>query len=301
MRFFRYLLPILIFGLVSALGQSSAQGTKLRIYVAPLSEGADPIKAELKEALRARMEEGLAATKVFAVETRLSGEVDAIVDELAYVKRAKEKSIDLIVFPVVDSITCFREARPITAMPGKYNQKAKCSSIIRVRVVSPKTDELRASFELDEILDKPLGVIDQLELAPTADQFAFPGDDFGNALRFPVTVDARSREFIELARKLSESLADQIYEDAYPPEVIEVIGDNIYISRGDRGGFKVGDVMRIYSKTGKVLYHPVTGEKLGEATVALGTVRLIESYDDYSVGIAEDLKGLIEKGAVVRR
>lgn len=280
---------------------ASAETKKLRLYVAPIGDGADPVAAELKEALRARIEEGLAATKVFAVETRLENEAQAIIDERAYVKRIQSKSIDLIIFPVVDSLSCFREARPITAMPGKYNQKSKCSSIMRVRVISPSSDELRMSFELDESQEKALGVVDQLELTQTANQFAYPNDEFGNALRFPVSIEAQSREFVELARELSKSLADHVYEDAYPPEIIEVIGDQVYVSRGERGGFRVGDLVDVHSRTGRILYHPVTGEKIGEATVKLGTVRLTESYDDYSVGKAETLSGVIEVGAIVRR
>ena len=280
---------------------SFAETQKLRLYVAPIVDGADPVKAELKEALRARIEEGLAATKVFAIETRLENEAQAIVDERAYVKRAQSKSIDLIIFPVVDSLSCSREARPITAMPGKYNLKSKCSSIMRVRVISPASDELRMSFELDETEEKSLGVVDQRELASTASQFAFPENDYGNALRFSVSMDSQSRDFVELARRTSAALANRVYEDAYPPEIIEVIGDQVYISRGERGGFKVGDVVNVFARTGRILYHPVTREKIGEAAVGLGAVKITESYDDYSVGKAESVTSVLEVGSVVRR
>lgn len=294
---------VLLFGVSLALSMSAfAQdgGKEIRLYVAPIEVGIDPIHVELREALRSRIEEGLAATKVFTIETRLEGEANAILDESAYVARAKSKSIDLIIFPVVDSLSCYNEARPITAMPGKYNNKAKCDSILRVRVISPKTDELRMSFELDEKLEKRLGVLDQMELRSASYQVADPQDEYANMYRSPVIMNTGSREFVELAQLLSASLANRIYEDAYPPEVIEMVADQLYISRGTRGGFNVGDVLTIQSKTGKILYHPVTKKKLGEATVKLGSVELIEAYDDYSVGTFDGDISAVQIGAVVR-
>lgn len=266
---------------------------KQRLYVAPLQTGADYVDPALFEALRARIEEGLAATKVFEIETRLDTEVDAIVAEAEFVRRAQNRSIDLIIFPIVDSITCYQEARPITRAQGKFNHKAKCDSIMRVRVVSPKTDTLRTSFELDESLEKRLGVVDVQELpfAPMRD----------GQYRAPIKVGAQTREFVELAQQLSSALANRVYEDAYPPEIIEVIGDQLYLSRGRRGGFNVGDVLTIQSKTGKILYHPVTGEKLGEAAVSGGSVRVTESYDDYSVAVAIEPGQTPAKGSIVRR
>lgn len=294
----------ILLGLIFAFAMSAfaqSEGVQRRLYVAPIEVGADPVAEELRESLRARIEEGLAATKVFAIETRLETEANAIIDEAAYVSRAKSKSIDLIVFTVVDTLTCYEEARPITAMPGKYNRKSKCDAIVRVRVVSPITGELRTSFELDENLEKGMGVVDQIELAHISNQVNHPNNERANQYRYPVTMGAQTREFVELAQLLSSSLANRVYEDAYPPEVIEIVADQLYISRGWRGGFNVGDVMTVQSKTGKPLFHPVTKKKIGEATVKLGAVELIESYDDYSVGIFQGDINEVEKGAVVRR
>ena len=110
-----------------------------------------------------------------------------------------------------------------------------------------------------------------------------------------------SRGFVELAQLLSASLANAVYEDGYPPEVIEIVADQLFISRGSRGGFSVGDVLTVQSKTGKILYHPVTKQKIGEAAVRLGMVELIEAYDDYSVGIFDGDISAVQKGAVVRK
>ena len=284
---------------LEALAQGA--GKQSRLYVTEFEVGADPFKLELREALRARIEEGLAATKVFTIETRLPNEADALIDESAFVSRAAQKGIDLIIFPYVDSFTCFREARPITAMPGKYNNKAKCDAIMRVRVVSAKTDTLRTSFELDESLEKRLGVLDQVELVGQSYQVSDPNDAVANLYRYPVEMASGSREFVELAQLLSAALANSVYEDAYPPEVIEIVADQLFISRGSRGGFSVGDVLTVQSRTGKILYRPVTKQKIGEAAVRLGMVELIEAYDDYSVGIFDGDISAVQKGAVVRK
>lgn len=260
-----------------------------RLYVAPLQMGTDPINPDLFEALRARIEEGFAATGAYTIETRLGVEADAIINELDYVQRAASKSVDWIIFGVVDSITCIREARPITRVPGKYNNKAKCDAIMRVRVVSPKNDELETSYELDETLEKSLGVVDEIEVLGTR----FPNGSY----RAPITVNAESREFVELAQQLSASLVSIVYEGQNTPEVMQVAGNQIFISRGERGGFNVGDVLMLQQPTGQILYHPVSGKKLDEVTIPLGKVIITRSLREYSVAEPMDPSMTVEAGA----
>lgn len=266
----------------------------LRLYVAPIGGALSASLApSLKEALRARIEEGLAATKVFTIETRLDREADLIVREGAFTSAAAAKKVDLIVFPEVDSLTYVREARPITRMEGKLNVKMKAESVMRVRVVSARTGTLRTSFELDRQIETPVGVIDEGQLSAPALSPA--------GARIPQTLSASDRDFVALAQALSKDLAGRLYDDAYPPEVIAVAEGRVFVSRGSRGGLAVGDVLQVYRKTGEVLRHPVTGEVLDPVTIKTGALRVVEVRDDYAITEAMDAAAKFVVGDVVRR
>jgi len=266
----------------------------LRLYVAPVGGGlAAGLAPSLNEALRARIEDALAATKVFTIETRLDREADLIVREAAFTRAAAAKKVDLIVFPEVDSLTYVREARPISRIEGKFNVKMKAESVMRVRVLSARTGTLRTSFELDRKIETPVGVIDQGQLA--APNLSPAG------ARTPQTLSASDRDFVTLAQALSKDLAGRLYDDSYPPEVIAVAEGRVFVSRGSRGGLAVGDMLQVYRKTGEVLRHPVTGEALDPVTIKTGALRVIEVRDDYAITEATDAAAKFVVGDVVRR
>lgn len=266
----------------------------LRLYVAPIGGNVQAsLSAPLKEALRARIEEGLAATKVFTIETRLDREAELVLREAAFTRAAAAKKVDLIIFPEVDSLTYAREARPITRMEGKYNVKLKAESVLRVRVVSARTGTLRTSFELDRQIETQVGVIDEGQLP--ASNFSPSGG------RIPQTMSAADRDFVTLAQGLSKDLAARLYDDAYPPEVIALAEGRVFVSRGSRGGLAVGDILQVYRKTGEVLRHPVTGEVLDPITIKAGALRVVEVRDDYAITEATDAAAIFAIGDVVRR
>lgn len=277
-----------------AFAQDQQQRPRPRIIVAPITEGADPVAAGLRESLRARIEEAFANLRVFTVETRGAGEGGIIGTERSQIDRARAQNINLIIFPVVDSLTCYREARPITAMPGKYNERGICEGVIRVRVINPSTDELRTSFELEQSYTQNLGVLDQLELQ---NYQARERGVFRGTMRY----DGQSREFVGLSQQLASALTERVYDDAYPPEIIDVSGPQVYVSRGTRGGFNVGDRLGVFSRSGRQLRHPVTGEVLGEATSRVATLTITEARDDYSAGTLSEVAGDVQIGALVRR
>lgn len=269
------------------------KGKAARFVVAPVQDLSGDLTGHQPEVLRARLEDALLATKVFEVDTRLGDEANMLLDEaqLARSFNQSTRSVDFLLVTYVDGFSQNREARRITAMPGRYNLSVEGDVAIRARVLSVRTGELKRSFELDEAYSERIGVISQAEIASrdtlrdSAAGYSLPSSD---------------RDFVVLANLASKALAGRIYEDIYPAEVMLTKDDTVYISRGFEGGYAVGDIYKVFSGDGEELRHPVTGELLGTAETQLATVTITEVRDDFSIGTLDNVTGSVAAGALVR-
>lgn len=276
-----------LFGVATA---SAAQDLP-RMIIAPVQGVTGKLSPAGREAVRARIEEGVAATGAFAIDTRLEGELDALLDEAAIARRAGEMSnaADFIVFPYIDGLDIDRVLRPVPGLEGKYNARLTGAANLRVRVVSARTSALKTSFQVDVAVDESLGVRDAADVRPSAPR----------ATQVRVASD---EEVVRLARLISDSVAEQIYDGLYPPEVAEVQGDTVWVTRGSRGGYRIGDRYKVFSAGGKPIYHPVSKKQIGVAETQLGIIEITDVRDDFSIArVIEQTNGAIVAGAVVRQ
>jgi curli biogenesis system outer membrane secretion channel CsgG len=81
--------------------------------------------------------------------------------------------------------------------------------------------------------------------------------------------------------------------------IVKVEGTMAYINAGAGANIRVGHVFQVYSR-GEDLVDPDTGLKLGSTDRLIGSVRVTEVQEQFSVGTIENVTGAIKRGDRVR-
>lgn len=102
-----------------------------------------------------------------------------------------------------------------------------------------------------------------------------------------------------LMQKAATQIVDKCIENIYPPMVVSVNNDKIYLNIGGES-VKKGAIYAVYS-VGEKIIDPYTGESLGAEESQIATLKITEVKPKYSVGTLE--KGNIaeiQKGQICR-
>ena len=102
-----------------------------------------------------------------------------------------------------------------------------------------------------------------------------------------------------LMQKAAAQIVDKCIENIYPPMVVSVNNDKIYLNIGGES-VKNGAIYAVYS-VGEKIIDPYTGESLGAEESQIATLKITEVKPKYSVGTLE--KGNIaeiQKGQICR-
>ena len=102
-----------------------------------------------------------------------------------------------------------------------------------------------------------------------------------------------------LMQKAAAQIVDRCIENIYPPLIVNINGNNIYLNIGGEN-IKKGSLYAVYS-VGEKIIDPYTGESLGAEETQIATLRISEVKPKYSVGILEsgDI-AKIKKGQICR-
>ena len=102
-----------------------------------------------------------------------------------------------------------------------------------------------------------------------------------------------------LMQKAANQIVDKCIENIYPPLIVNVNGNNIYLNIGGEN-VKKGSLYAVYS-IGEKIVDPYTGESLGAEETQIATLRISEVKPKYSVGTLESGEiDKIEKGQICR-
>lgn len=85
-----------------------------------------------------------------------------------------------------------------------------------------------------------------------------------------------------LMKKLADKISNDCIENIYPPRIINVKQDSVYINMGG-DSVKMGSTYAIYS-VGEDLVDPYTGESLGSEEVRIGKLKITDIKPKYSIG-----------------
>ena len=80
--------------------------------------------------------------------------------------------------------------------------------------------------------------------------------------------------------------------------IADVTGDVVYIDAGTEGGFKVGEVLSVVRETTPI---EINGKIVGMKEITVGTAKVTEVHDEYSVCKITAHTDVIKKGDVVKR
>lgn len=102
-----------------------------------------------------------------------------------------------------------------------------------------------------------------------------------------------------LMQKAATQIVDKCIENIYPPLIVNVNGNNIYLNIGGEN-IKKGSLYAVYN-VGEKIIDPYTGESLGSEETQIATLRISEVKPKYSVGILESGEiTKIKKGQICR-
>lgn len=85
-----------------------------------------------------------------------------------------------------------------------------------------------------------------------------------------------------MMKKIADKIAQESIDNIYPPRVINVKGNHVYINMGG-DSIKTGSTYGIYA-LGEELLDPYTGESLGEEETRIGLLQITTVKPKYSVG-----------------
>jgi hypothetical protein len=127
--------------------------------------------------------------------------------------------------------------------------------------------------------------------------FATPEDMVDQAGGMP-----SGSHFTTMAKKVSGQMVDQLLNLVFPVEIINIQGAQIFVNRGQDGGFANNMVLNVYQK-GQELKDPHTGEVLGSAEQLVGAIRIVRINPKFSVAEATGKGGAgrMAVGNIVRK
>jgi hypothetical protein len=210
--------------------------------------------------LLAEMEASLRATRKFEVLTRQTDTLEDIREEQRFAKSALGKgnaahegaleSAHYLVVPTIQEFRFVTETRPVPNIASKYTATDKGAVQISAQVVDTTSGQIKTTFKLRGAFTAAPRVVNAPGGIPEA------------------------REFTDrIARPVAAQMVEQLIDAVFPMLVLQVVGNQVFINRGEDGGLQPDDVLVVY-KPGAQLIDPYTKEVLGSTEVAVGQVRV---------------------------
>lgn len=174
-----------------------------------------------------------------------------------------------------------------TSRVGLQAQGSNARVAIDLRVIDTSTGEVVASHHVSRTVPSVGGAV-----GARAGSVTFGGEGFyqmpaGQATRAAI---GEAVQFV-----LGTPLAAPVPVLA----VVRVDGNVAYVNAGSSASVKVGDVFQVYS-AGEDLIDPTTGLKLGTTERLLGSIRITEVQEKFSIGSIQGGTGAVKRGDRVR-
>lgn len=233
-------------------------------------------------ALTREIESALDATRKFRVVSRSAGEGESFADELQFTRRgsvAAQAATYLMSIEVLGG-DLKEERRPVPNLYGKYSRQTVGRIEVRVSVRKTADGSIQSRFPIDARASTAPEVYDGSG-APTAG-----GTSLG---------------FVDLAKAAGKKLADRVLDELYPVLVINRQGTIVFLNRGEDSGYRVGEVLRVFSGEGGRLIDPYTKEDLGPLETQLGTIRVTDMRPRSTMAEVVSETAAIGQGAIVRK
>ncbi|MDR1790043.1 MAG: hypothetical protein LBR12_06895, partial [Opitutaceae bacterium] len=230
--------------------------------------------ARVTQSLDSQLIAALQATRKYEVVAR--SDADALVEEAAATNRAFSfGNADYLLVATVDDCADI-------AQTGDFGWAGKVTKrVIRLSIVAKIYDAKSGKIIETANFQETKNLVEEKQAAVTED-----GDLSDSIL-------------LEIARSLSEKIANRVVDIGYPAKIIALTGPQVTLSRGEGTGIAAGQLWEIYA-TGEALVDPDTGAILGAEEVLVGKIRITRVTPKFSTGKIEGENLGIAKGAIAR-
>lgn len=238
--------------------------------------------------LLAEMEASFVATRKFNVVTRGQDSLSAIREEQRFAEsdlsagNAAESgqlsNADYLILPEVHQFSFATTTNKVPNLQSKFFRKDHGVLELNAQIVDTKTGQIMTTFSLKDSFSTGETMVNQSGGVPDKSHFS------------------------TLAKNVSAQMADQFIALVFPVEIISVKADQVYLNRGQDGGFKKGDLLNIYTK-GEILTDPHTGEQLGTAEEFIGKIKISRVNPKFTIAniVKDSLQGEVAIGCIIRK
>ncbi|MDO9041823.1 MAG: CsgG/HfaB family protein [Desulfocapsaceae bacterium] len=290
---FTFFLHIFIFLSIATTISAQEEGTtKPRVAIkAPLVN--DSISSQTQKSLDltkllAEMEAALLSARKFDIVSRQEGVMQDIRDEQQFASSAlsagdgaaegKMQAANFLLIPTVTGFSFGTTTSKIPNLTSKYMRNDHGQLEVSAQVVDTETGQIKATFSMKSSFSTSDSIVDQAGGKPGAGQFT------------------------TMAQKVSEQMVDQLLDLVFPVEIINIKGNQIFINRGQDGGFKTNMILNVYQK-GDELKDPHTGEILGSGEELVGKIKVVRINPKFTVAEATGKDGVSKMavGNIIRK
>ncbi len=240
------------------------------------------------EKLQAEMEASFLAARKFEVVTRNKESLGVILDEQQFAKSdysagdaaesGKLQNANFLIRPEVHIFSFYASTHKVPHLQSKYFRSDHGVLEINAVVLDTKTGQVKTTFALKSVFGTKERMVNHKGGVPS-----------------PVY-------FTKLAKAVSAQMVDQFLDLVFPVKIIKVKNLQVYLSRGKDGGFKKGQVLKVFAP-GEELIDPDTGENIGSAEEYVGKIELTRINPKFTVAkiLPKSREGDITKGCIIRK
>jgi len=185
------------------------------------------------------------------------------------------KNANFLILPTVQDFKFYRSSKAVPNLDNKYIRVDSGMLEVNVQVIDTATGGIKTTFYMKSSFATKKKVVNSKSGAPN------------------------SIHYTKLAKKVSGSMTDQLVNIVFPMRIINLQGQQVFINRGNDGGLKVGQVLKVF-RPGIALIDPDTGENLGSAETEVGNVKVTRINPKFTMAKIEKSIEPMEKGDIIR-
>ena len=288
LHFWYVLVALSLFAVGTNASAAAPQKPRIAVMEPMVGEGVSKWSKNYLEVqtLWDEMEASVQKSRKFEVLSRKQAVLESIAKEQAAAKskafagdaapEGQLKNANFQVIPVVQDFKFYRSSTPVPNLESKYWRQDSGMLEIQAQVVDVATGAIKSTFYMKSSFGTKKQVVNTKGGAPN------------------------SVHFTKMAKDVSGQMADQLVDLVFPMLVLNVQGDQLWINRGQDGGLKKGDKLKVF-RPGEDLVDPYTGEKLGSAESEIGTAEVARVNPKFTILTGNGLSEPAQMGDIVRK
>jgi hypothetical protein len=232
------------------------------------------------------MEASIQKSRKFEVLSRKKAVLESIAQEQAAAKSdafagdaaptGQLKNANYQIIPVVQDFKFYRSSKPVPNLESKYWRRDAGMLEMQAQVIDVASGAIKSNFYMKSNFGTKKQVVNSKGGAPN------------------------SVHFTRMAKAVSGQMADQLVDLVFPMVVLNVQADQLWINRGQDGGLKQGDKLKVF-RPGVDLIDPYTGERLGGAETEIGTAEVTRVNPKFTILKGSGLSEPAQQGDIVRK